>query len=65
MSVTKNELKHLRSLIDSMTDAKNGLAYYSGEVAHEIGEKTFIKIDELIEDLEDVYIARVNTCKRK
>ena len=65
MSIAKNELKHLRSLIDSMTDARNGLAYYSGEVAHEIGEKTFIKIGELIEDHEDVSIARVNSSKRK
>jgi len=60
------ENKHLRIIINSLVDAKKALAYFSGpDEVHEVSEKRLDVIQETIDDLEDIYIARVNAAKRK
>jgi len=60
------ENKHLRIIINSLVDAKKALAYFSGpDEVHEVSDKRFDVIQETIDDLEDIYIARVNAAKRK
>ena len=60
----RNENAHLRDLIDGLLTTRDNLAFFSGpDQCHEISEQRFAAIQETIDDLEDIYIARVNAAK--
>jgi len=62
----RNENALLRQLIDDLLTTRDNLAFFSGpDQCHEISEQRFDAIQETIDDLEDIYIARVNAVKRK
>jgi hypothetical protein len=60
----RNENVLLRQLIDELLTTKDNLAFFSGpDQCHEISEQRFVALEEIIDDLEDIYIARVNAAK--
>ena len=62
----RNENAQLRGLIDDLLTTRDNLAFFSGsDQCHEVSEERFIALQETIDDLEDIYIARVNAVKRK
>jgi hypothetical protein len=49
-----------------MLNARDNLAFFCGpDQCHEVSEERFVALQETIDDLEDIYIARVNAVKRK
>jgi len=65
MKQLRQETQHLRELIDQIEQAKNCLALFQDGTTHEINESTFESLEQVIDELEDVYIARINATKRK
>jgi hypothetical protein len=62
----RNENAQLRGLIDDLLTTRDNLAFFSGpDQCHEVSEDRFVALQETIDDLEDIYIARVNAVKRK
>jgi len=60
----RNENALLRQLIDDLLTTRDNLAFFSGpDQCHEISEQRFDAIQETIDDIEDIYIARVNASK--
>ena len=62
----RNQNAHLREIIETMLNARDNLAFFCGpDQCHEVSEERFVALQETIDDLEDIYIARVNAVKRK